>query len=72
MAVVSGYTANAAAKRIGICTVISLKSITIYMKTKSRKARGGELLRDKMSISAFGFVAHAKDTEGMFGLHSLS
>ncbi|MDD9958857.1 MAG: hypothetical protein OXU66_07940 [Gammaproteobacteria bacterium] len=42
------------------------------MKIKSRKARGGELLRDKMSISAFGFVAHAKDTEGMFGLHSLS
>ena len=32
---------------------------------------GGELVRDKMSIGEFGFVAHAKDSEGnMFGLHS--
>ena len=32
---------------------------------------GGELIREKMSIGEFGFVAHAKDSEGnMIGLHS--
>jgi len=32
---------------------------------------GGTLVRDKMSIGQYGFVALAKDTEGnMFGLHS--
>lgn len=35
-------------------------------------AAGGKLLNDKMSIGEYGFVAHAKDSEGnMFGLHSL-
>ncbi len=33
---------------------------------------GGELLTPKMSIGEYGFVAHARDSEGnMFGLHSL-
>ncbi len=35
-------------------------------------AAGGELLNEKMSIGEYGFVAHAKDSEGnMFGLHSM-
>lgn len=34
---------------------------------------GGELVQPKMSIGEFGFVAHARDTEGnMIGLHSFS
>ena len=33
---------------------------------------GGELVRDKMSIGEYGFVALAKDPDGnMFGLHSI-
>jgi hypothetical protein len=33
---------------------------------------GGRIVRDKMSIGQYGFVALASDTEGnMFGLHSL-
>ena len=35
-------------------------------------AAGGQLLNEKMAIGEYGFVAHAKDSEGnMFGLHSL-
>jgi predicted enzyme related to lactoylglutathione lyase len=33
---------------------------------------GGKLMRDKLSIGQYGFVALAHDTEGnMFGMHSL-
>lgn len=33
---------------------------------------GGQLVRDKMSIGQYGFVALAHDTEGnLFGLHSM-
>lgn len=36
-------------------------------------AAGGQPLNAKMSIGEYGFVAHAKDSEGnMFGLHSHS
>ena len=55
-------------------------SVLVYFSTDncateaSRVAdAGGELVRGKMSIGEYGFVALARDTEGnMFGLHSLS
>ena len=35
------------------------------------EAAGGKLLREKMSIGEYGFIALAHDTEGnMIGLHS--
>lgn len=35
------------------------------------QAAGGQLIREKMSIGEYGFIALAKDTEGnQFGLHS--
>ncbi len=42
------------------------------LAAKRAAAAGGRILRDKVSIGEYGFVAHAYDTEGnLFGLHSM-
>ena len=56
----------------GNSTVVYFACEDCGVEASRVNASGGELLNDKMSIGEYGFVAHAKDSEGnMIGFHSM-
>jgi predicted enzyme related to lactoylglutathione lyase len=56
----------------GNSTIVYFSCADCAVEAARAAARGGRVMRDKMSIGEYGFIALVLDTEGtMIGLHSL-
>lgn len=56
----------------GNCVLVYFSCVDCAVEAARAGSSGGEIVRDKMPIGQYGFIALIRDTEGnMIGLHSM-
>jgi predicted enzyme related to lactoylglutathione lyase len=56
----------------GNCVLVYFTCRDCAVEAQRASAAGGQIVREKMSIGQYGFIALIRDTEGnMIGLHSM-
>lgn len=56
----------------GNCVLVYFSCVDCATEATRAAASGGQVVREKISIGAYGFIALIRDTEGnMIGLHSI-